>query len=147
MIKQLITLTIIIVLTFSCKNNTDKKVTTKKTTINNPYLGSWSRDFQMSSEVTATVTYTFFNDSIQYQMKGPMNLNYTIKKDTFLIKENKWIGKKDQDTYAIFIKKDTEKSITLLKMKVKDKLSAIKMPFPSDTARSKFSSWNTYNKK
>ena len=145
--KQILILSILSISLWNCNHAKKENITTKTTTSNNPYLGEWTRSFQMSEESTATVNYIFYNDSIQYEMKGPMNLNYSIKKDTFLVKGNRWIGKKGTDTYVIFIQPNSKEKITLLKMKSKDIATALKMPFPSDTARSKFSSWNIFNKK
>ena len=127
--------------------DSEKKNISKQTEATNPYIGNWTRSFAMSEESTAQITYSFFNDSISYEMKGPMQLNYTIKKDTFIQKENRWIGDKDGKTYVIFIKNTSKDKITLLKMQSKSIEDALKMPFPTDTTRSKFSSWNTYLKK
>jgi len=136
--KQLFILTIISLIIMSCSN--------KKETISDPYLGAWSRSFDLLDS-KAEVIYTFYNDKVQYEMQGGMSLKYIIKKDTFLINENKWIGNKDGETYVIFLKDKTDKEFTLLKLKTKDLTSALKMPFPADTAKSNFSSWNTFIKK
>lgn len=138
----------IIVLLFSCKNSEKPsqdvplKIETKDSKV---FSGIWTRSFAMSEKVTAEVTYTFLKDSIQYEMKGPMQLNYTLIKDTIV--NNRWIGDKKGETYVVFVKNKTKDKVTLLKMKSKDIESALTMPFPSDSAKSKFSSWNTYLKK
>lgn len=115
-----------------------------ETTDNISFTGKWTRSFEMGNDVSAKVIYDIWNDSIQYTMQGPMLMKYTIKKDTFVSKDNKWIGKKDGTSYVIFVKNTSKDSISLLKMKVESKSKALGMKFPSDTARSKFSSWNTY---
>lgn len=127
--------------------NSENKSTPKKAITTNPYLGEWTRSFAMSAESTAQITYSFWKDSISYEMKGPMQLNYAIKKDTFVVKENRWIGDRDGVKYVVFIKDASKDKITLLKMKSESIEAALKMPFPSDSARSKFSSWNTFSKK
>jgi len=147
--KNLILLVFIMLFTFSCK--TDKKVETKKSEIKTnkelPFLGTWTRSFEMGNGVSAKVTYSVFKDSIQYEMLGPMTMKYTLVKDSFYPKDNRWIGKRGETPYAIFVKNISKDAITLLKMKVNNKEDAEIMPFPSDSARSKFSSWNTYQKK
>ncbi len=144
-------LIIIVTLIFatSCKENTSKKVIKSKVEKVNeiPFSGTWARSFTMGKGVDAKVTYTVFQDSIQYIMNGPMVMKYTLVKDAFLSKSNRWIGKRGETPYVIFFKNVSKDSITLLKMKVESKEKAIKMAFPSDTARSKFSSWNTFKKK
>ncbi|MEE9348593.1 MAG: hypothetical protein V3U80_00945 [Flavobacteriaceae bacterium] len=133
-----------------CKKNDAPKTTSEsqvKPTKNNPFIGTWSRSFSMGQDVTAQVTYDFHKDSVVYNMAGPMNLKYTLKSDQFIAKDNRWIVKKDSIPYVIFAKNITDKSITLLKMKLKNKEEGLTMKFPADSARSKFSSWNVYLKK
>lgn len=146
--KNLLFLAIISLVIVSCtkseKIKKSKEIKEEITKI--PFKGTWARNFKMGKGVEAKVTYTIFEDRIQYEMNGPMQMKYSIKKDTFLVKENKWIGTKSGTPYVIFIKNNTKEAITLLKMKLKTKEEGMTMPFPSDTARSKFSSWNTYKK-
>ncbi len=142
---------LILALTFtvSCKKTESVKIvkSNDKTVTAIPFSGTWSRSFTMGKGVNANVSYTVFQDSIQYIMNGPMVMKYTLIKDVFSAKDNRWIGKRDETPYVIFLKNISKDSITLLKMKVESKEKALKMVFPSDTARSKFSSWNTYKKK
>lgn len=150
--KIIYSLVLILTVTISCKkkdiiNNvaSPEKQIVKVTEM--PFQGTWSRSFAMGKGVDANVTYTIFQDSIQYLMKGPMNMKYTLLKDVFSAKDNRWIGKRNEMPYVIFFKNISKDSITILKMKVESKEKAMKMAFPSDTARSKFSSWNTFAKK
>ena len=73
------------ILLISC--NSEKKSTPKKAITTNPYLGDWTRSFAMSAESTAQITYSFWKDSISYEMKGPMQLNYAIKKQYIAFKQ------------------------------------------------------------
>ena len=141
----LIAFTLILV---SCEKKARKSVEKLviETKDNISFTGNWTRSFEMGNGVAAKVIYSIWNDSIHYDMNGPMHMQYTIKKDTFIAKDNKWIGKKDNTLYVIFAKNTSKDSISLLKMKVESKSKALEMKFPSDTARSKFSSWNTYIK-
>ncbi len=147
--KIIVLLALILIVTLSCKKNKSlktntKESVTKKETI--PFIGTYSRSFAMGKDVNAKVTYNIFQDSIQYEMAGPMALNYTLHKDKFIADQNKWIGKKGDTQYVIFVKNVTDTEITLLKKKAKSMDDAIAMKFPSDTARSKFSSWNVYTR-
>ncbi|MCF6280464.1 MAG: hypothetical protein L3J14_08975 [Flavobacteriaceae bacterium] len=140
--KTVILLITIAFVLIGCKKSmTDKQ--SKEVSIE----GVWVRSFEMGSGVSANVTYTIGEGSIHYDMKGPRHVQYTIKKDTVIAKDNKWIGNVDGKQYVIFTKNVSEKEMTLLKIKVKDKKDALEKAFPSDTARSKFSSWNVYLKK
>ncbi len=130
----------------SVKKNVEELIVTE-TSDDILFIGNWERSFEMGNGVSAKVTYSIWNDSIHYDMKGPMHMQYMIKKETFVPRDNKWIGKKDNTTYVIFVKNASKDSISLLKIKVESKSKALEMKFPSDTARSKFSSWNTYYKK
>ena len=143
--KSILLIFVTVLFAVSCKNN--KKVElTKKISNELTFAGSWTRSFEMGNGVAAKVTYNIWQDSIHYDMLGPMHMQYTIKKDTFIVSDNKWIGRKDNISYVIFAKNTSKDSISLLKMKVENMQKALEMKFPSDSARSKFSSWNTYIK-
>ena len=148
--KTILFIALILLLATSCKNDKKEKTTDQQTikiTNKIPFLGNWTRSFDMGNNINATVNYNIYQDSIQYEMLGPMNTKYTLVKDTFYPKDNRWIGKRGEIPYVIFVKNSSKDAITLLKMKVESKSKALSMPFPSDTARSKFSSWNTFKKK
>ncbi len=98
----------------------------------------------MAKDSIQFVYYRVWEDSIQYEMEGSLNLNYTIKKDTFLTKDNRWIGNLHGNPYVIFVKNVTPDSISIFKQEIKNMEEALKMPFPSDTAMSRFSPWNVY---
>ncbi len=149
-LKKIILLLTIFLIFTSCKKTTSPKntvnINTEKPIDKVAFDGVWSRNFSMGNAVSATVTYEVFKDSIQYNMVGPMALKYAIIKDNSNTKKDRWIGNKGATPYVIFIKDLSSKSVTLLKMKTKSIEEAINMKFPSDSARSKFSSWNVYQK-
>lgn len=111
-----------------------------------PFLGTWSREFSMGEGMDQTVSYIVSDTEIMYKMVGARPMEYNIVLDEFNAKDNRWIGKKGDDTYVIFVKDITEESISLFKKKAANKEEALTIEFPSDTARSKFTSWNVYNK-
>jgi len=127
----------------SCSDST---VNQKIHDSNIPFLGNWTRSFELGKDSIQHASYRIFKDSIEYEMFGTMAVKYVIKKDTFIAKDNRWIGKMHDNVYVIFIKNNNEKTITLLKKQVKDKNEALYMQMPSDTARSHFTSWNIYKK-
>jgi len=90
------------------------------------------------------VFYRIWDDSIQYEMKGPLKLNYTLQKDTFIAKDNRWVGKLYEQDYVVFVKNITSDSIAIFKKKTKSIEESMSMLFPSDNAMSKFSPWNVY---
>ncbi len=141
---------IITSLLYSCigaKNNRFTSLSETQTIEENPFLGVWSRSFELGKKDSTTyVYYRMFADSIQYEMAGPLALKYTMLTDTFLHGENRWVGTLHGHPYVIFIKNHIADSISLLKKKVKTKQEALTMAMPSDTARSHFTSWNVYYK-
>ncbi len=149
--KQIWLVLLVVIINLSACKNQDKNKTIEKeaslTSNSISFKGVWTREFQIGTDSIQKVIYKIDQDSIQYEMAGPMSIKYTMLKDTFIQKDKKWIGKFEDKFYVIFIKNDTKKSISLLKKQVKNREVAIAMNFPSDTARSRFSSWNIFNKK
>lgn len=139
----LLTVFFIVIGISACENS-------KKTTANQidnhkiSFEGVWTRSFDLGNDSIQDVFYRIWQDSIQYEMKGPLNLNYTLQKDTFVSKDNRWIGKLYDQDYVVFVKNITQDSIAIFKQKTKSTEEAMSMPFPSDTATSRFSPWNVY---
>lgn len=111
-----------------------------------PFLGTWSRAFSMGEGVEQKVSYIIDNESIKYVMTGAMPMSYEIVMDTFVSSDNRWIGHKGETPYVIFVKDIEEGSINLFKKKVASIEEGLSTGFPSDTTRSKFTSWNVYQK-
>jgi len=111
-----------------------------------PFKGVWTREFSMGLDADQQVSYMIDDDKIEYKMKGSMSIEYTIKMDKFIVKDNRWIGKDGDQQYVIFVKNITKDSISLFKQKVKNLDEATSMSFPSDTQRSQFTSWNVYKR-
>jgi len=146
--KSILILATIIIGITACENSKKTRTTLK---MNNEisFEGVWGRNFELGEgkDSVQLVFYRIWEDSIQYEMKGPMNLNYTLQKDTFIAKDNRWVGKLNGESYVIFAKNITSDSIQIFKKKIKNKAAAMSIPFPSDTARSRFSSWNVFYSK
>ncbi len=111
-----------------------------------PFLGEWTRSFDLAPDSIQHVYYRIWQDSIQYEMKGPLPVKYTLTKDSLVENKNKWIGKLNDVTYVIFAKNIGEDSISLFKKQVKDISEALHIKIPSDTVSSHFSSWHVYYK-
>ncbi len=147
--KYLLIITLSITGLSACTNTGETSDTEKNTietteSIALPHEGSWTRNFEIGADSTQYVYYTIWKDSIKYEMSGIMAMNYTIKMDTFIIADNRWIGILNDQSYVVFAKNITADSITLLKQKAKDRQTALIMPFPSDSATSRFTTWNVY---
>ena len=141
--KYLLILILSIIGITACENSKKTETTLKKdNTV--PFIGNWGRSFELGKDSTQLVFYRVWEDSIEYEMKGPLNLNYTLQKDTFIVKDNRWIGKLHEENYVVFVKNITSDSIALFKKKTENKAEALSIPFPSDTATSRFSPWNVY---
>jgi len=142
--KKYVLLVILSIIGITACENSKKTEVTLKTDNTIPFEGTWGRSFELGVDSTQLVFYRIWEDSIQYEMKGPLNLNYTIQKDTFIAKDNRWIGNLHGNPYVIFVKNVTSDSIAIFKKEIKNKEEALKMSFPSDTAMSRFSPWNVY---
>lgn len=111
-----------------------------------PFEGIWTRKFSMGEGKKQQVFYTVKSEGIEYRMEGAVPMGYTIEMDTFIAKDNRWIGRKGEISYVIFAKNITNNSIALYKQKVESFEEALTIPFPSDSTRSQFTSWNVYQK-
>jgi len=139
----LLTVFFIVIGITACENS--KKTAASRIDDNKiSFEGVWTRSFDLGNDSIQNVFYRIWQDSIQYEMKGPLNLNYTLQKDTFVSKDNRWIGKLYDQDYVVFVKNITLDSIAIFKQKTKSIDEAMSMPFPSDTATSRFSPWNVY---
>lgn len=142
--KKSLVFILISILGVTACNNSKKAEPIFKTNNTIPFIGNWGRSFELGVDSTQLVFYRVWEDSIQYEMKGPLNLNYTLKKDTFIANDNRWLGNLHGNPYVIFVKNVTSDSIAIFKKEVKNKEEALTMLFPSDTAMSRFSPWNVY---
>jgi len=145
--KIVLFLVFITLVNVNCKNNKTASQVKAEASISSdkiPFEGIWKRSFELAKDSVQQVFYRVWTDSIQYEMQGPLPIKYTIYKDTFISKENKWIGKLNKVPYVVFVKNITTDSVTLFKKQVENKAEAIQMNFPSENDSSHFSSWNTY---
>lgn len=111
-----------------------------------PYLGEWTRNFDMGEGVTQHVFYRISEDHIEYEMQGAMSVKYELELDTFIASDNRWIGTRADDPYVIFVKNITTDSFALFKQKVESREEALGMAMPSDTASGRFTTWNVFQK-
>ncbi len=146
-INYLCLITLIIIVFTSCKNSDrinsadiEKVLVTEKL----PFEGNWTRNFELAKDSVLHVYYSVWTDSIQYEIQGPLSVKYMMYKDTFISKDNRWIGRLNKVPFVIFLKNISPDSITLYKKEVKNNSEALQMHFPSKKDRSHFSSWNTY---
>lgn len=112
-----------------------------------PFTGLWKREFQAGEGNTHKVFYHIYEDSIRYKLLGPVgNANYVMLRDTFLLKDNRFIGHTPSEQYfLIFVKEHKGDSISLYKKKVESvqKGLAENLPESNDTSNH---GWNIYHK-
>ena len=136
----------------ACQNTAtnDAKETVETTAVevapSIPYLGEWTRGFDMGEGVTQHVFYKITEDRIEYKMQGAMSVKYELELDTFIAADNRWIGTRADDPYVIFVKDITTDSFALFKQKVESREEALGMTMPSDTASGRFTTWNVFHK-
>ena len=113
-----------------------------------PVEGEWTRTFSLGegSDSLAHVFYRIEKDKIEYEMKGMLPLNYTIAVDTFVAKDNRWVGKLNDVSYTVFVQVLSTDSINLFKLKVENRQVGLDMPVPDTGAKSHFTSWNIFYK-
>lgn len=138
----------IFIISFTACKNADKIEVKEKEdlVITNklPFEGIWTRSFELAKDSIQQVFYRVWTDSIQYEMQGSLPIKYTMYKDTFISKENKWIGKLKEVPYVLFVKINSKDSITLFKKQAMNNSEALQMKTPHDSVSSHYSSWNTY---
>ncbi len=128
----------------ACKSTDSEEKLQSREMISLPFEGIWERSFELGKDSIEDVYYTITTDSIQYEMAGPLSVKYTIHKDTFISKNNQWVGKMNDVYFVIFVKNNSPDSITLFKQQFDDLEGALTRTLPADTVSGHFSSWNTY---
>ncbi len=85
------------------------------------YRGKYVWNFKILFTKQTSI-HTFFEDRIEYEMKGKIySTAYTMKKISYDKKSNKWIGKDEKENvYVLFFKDKTPNSVTIYKHKCKD---------------------------
>lgn len=115
---------IVFIFLFSCAHKNSKKETNK-------YLTQFKKDvFEQKGKYVWTFdllggeqvsTHTFYTDSITYTMTGKVySTEYTMKKLSYEKDKNKWIGENKKGVvFVLFIKENTDSSLTIYKRKCK----------------------------
>lgn len=158
--NHLLVLAIAFIGLFACENpeNEDKNETVKEEEVLKeaipqripiiPFEGEWTRDFQLGegTDSIAHVYYRIGEDSIQYEMEGILPVKYTIKMDTFVRKDTRWLGKLHDVSYVVFIKQTSTNVLKIFKKKIKNTQEGLEMPIPDENARSQFTTWNAFHR-
>lgn len=137
--KKYISLVFVVFAIASCANRNE---------IPSELIGGWKRDFYPVPDKHHVVEYTFYKDSVHYNLAGDVvNADYTLKKDTFLQGENRFIGHdKKGDFYVIFVENKSD-SIILFKEKVISLEEGLKFKKPAPEFKDNHSQgWNSYSK-
>ena len=124
--------------------NRDEQDTPSAATIS--FTGQWTRQFSVAG-LLHNVSYTIHQDSIRYKLSGGIgNANYLILKDTFLLKDQRYIGHTpDGQHYLIFVKNHNADSLILYKQKVSTISEGLKLGIPPDHTTANHG-WNVFYK-
>ena len=111
-----------------------------------PFTGHWARQFSAAG-LLHDASYTIHQDSIRYKLSGGIgNANYLILKDTFLLKDQRYIGHTpDGQHYLIFVKNHNADSLILYKQKVSTISEGLKLGIPPDHTTANHG-WNVFYK-
>lgn len=145
--KVVITSILAVVLVFISCNNDDNTPIEKKSRDQITFTGTWERQFEPVPGNTHTADYFIYQDSIRYTLTGNVgNANYVMKRDTFLMKNNRFIGHTNENKYyLIFVKNITDNSLMLYKQEVESINEGLSIDVPADDTTENHS-WNTYQK-
>lgn len=133
---------------FSCKKEAVEPIKVPQASrAEIPYTGVWKRQFEAGPGNLHTVNYFVYKDSIRYTLSGPVgNANYVMHRDTFLTKDNRFIGHTPDDVYyLIFFKNLSTDSITLYKQTVTTVSEGLDVKVPVATTTQNHG-WNNYAK-
>lgn len=110
--------------------------------------GHWARQFEVGAKQLHTAEYFIYQDSIRYTLNGPIGkANYLIKRDTFLLETNQFIGHTEENQYyLLFLKNITKDSISIYMQKTNNVVDALQITIPNDTITQNHG-WNTFHKK
>lgn len=137
--KKYLYLLFAVAVTVSCSNRNE---------IPSDLIGGWKRDFYPVPDKHHVVKYTFYKDSVHYDLMGDVvNTNYTLIKDSFISEENRFIGHdRKGDFYVVFVENQTD-SILLFKEKVISLEEGLKFKKPAPDFKENHSQgWNRYSK-
>lgn len=112
-----------------------------------PFSGDWEREFETGPGIKHKANYHVYKDSIRYKLAGIfVNRDYVMLRDTFLNKENKFIGHtSDNQYYVLFAKDVSENTVTIYKQEIKNVEEGLKITQPADNTTESHG-WNTFQK-
>lgn len=112
-----------------------------------PFEGTWTRQFEAGPGNLHDVQYSIYQDSIRYQLSGPIgNADYVLHRDSFSLENNRFIGHTTDDQYyLLFAKNVTTDSITVYKQTVETLEEGLILPVPSASTTANHG-WNIFKK-
>lgn len=136
---------LLVIISFACSN--DDGIINNSKVDNIPFTGTWKREFSAGEGNNHEVFYHIYQDSIRYILNGPVgNANYVMKRDTFLLKNNRYIGHTSNNQhFLIFVKEHKGDSISIYKKKVKSISEGLAESIPATDDTSNHG-WNIYFK-
>lgn len=147
--KRIVTIVILGTITFTgCKKEeVTQQIPGPVVKTNIHFEGIWKRTFEAGPGNLHTANYLVYQDNIRYTLSGQVgNANYLMERDTFLLKNNRFIGHTNDNTYyLVFVKNVLGDSLTLYKQEVTDVNDGMTIDVPSDTTTLNHG-WNNYYK-
>lgn len=145
--KAIITSILATALVFVSCNNDDDTPTEQNSRDEITFTGTWERQFEPVPGSTHTADYFIYQDSIRYTLTGNLgNADYVMKRDTFLMENNRFVGHTDENQYyLIFVKNLTDDSLTLYKQEVENIEEGLSIGVPADDTTENHG-WNSYQK-
>lgn len=113
-----------------------------------PFLGTWTREFEVGPGSPHVATYVVAPDRVHYKLVGNVgNADYVVIRDGFSASDNRFFGHTtDGEFYVLFARDVSDQSVTIHKQKVDGLTAASELAVPPiDTTESH--GWNTYEKR
>lgn len=112
-----------------------------------PFLGTWTREFDVGPGNTHIATYVVASDRIHYTLTGDLgNADYVMIRHGFSGTDNRFVGHtKDGKYYVLFAREISDRNVTIYKQKVDGLTAALGLAMPPiDTTENH--GWNSYEK-
>lgn len=113
-----------------------------------PFLGTWTREFEVGPGNMHVATYVVESDRIHYTLTGNVgNADYVMLRDRFSGTDNRFVGHtKDGELYVLFAREISDRNVTIYKKRVDGLTAALELAVPpADTTENH--GWNAYEKR
>ena len=113
-----------------------------------PFLGTWTREFEVGPGNIHVATYVVESDRIHYTLTGNVgNADYVMVRDGFSGTDNRFVGHtKDGELYVLFAREISDRNVTIYKKRVDGLTAALELAVPPDDTIENHG-WNAYEKR